>query len=104
MTTQNSTTETPLALNRVVGGSSFNDTVFANSFYEIVQEFDKYATKELVDGSWGVHQNGHTVMVWCDENKREALVSLYGYGSCPNLIAKTPDELRECLKCWLRNR
>lgn len=31
-------------------------------------------------------------------------ISFYGYGNCPTLIAKSPDELKQCCQIWWRHR
>jgi len=88
------TTETPLALNRVVSGGSFLDVVI---------EADKYAYQMWLDKRmWSIHKGNYSLCVTINED--DARVAPWGYGSCQELIAKTADELRECINCWWRNR
>jgi hypothetical protein len=74
-------------------------------FLAVVKEMDKYAVQMWVDKRMWYLTGGRTnysLVVTLEEDC--ATVAAYGWGSCQPLIAKTPNELRECINCWWRNR
>lgn len=77
--------------------------VISSSFIDVVFEMDKYAVQLWTDKSlWSISNGRYNLCVRIEDKK--ALVAPCGYGSCQNLIAVNPDELRENIKCWWRNR
>jgi len=78
--------------------------VSGSSFIEAIKEVDKMAFQAWVnDKGWLlIGKYNYPLQIWVFEDY--ATVRPHGYGSCQSLIAKTPDELKECCKIWWRNR
>ncbi|MBP1678088.1 MAG: hypothetical protein H6Q20_2647 [Bacteroidetes bacterium] len=78
--------------------------VSGSSFIKAIKELDTIAYQAWIDKrGWLLLGNcKYHLQVWIYEN--HATISPQGYGSCQPLIARTPDELKECCKMWWRNR
>lgn len=74
----------------------------SGSFVEAIKELSPNAWQMWVDKSGWYLPGKYALQVWIREDVAE--VSAQGYGSCQPLLAKTPDELRECISIWWQNR
>lgn len=79
-------------------------SVSGSSFIEAIKEIDTIAYQAWVDKrGWLLFGKcKYHLQVWIYED--HVSVSPQGYGSCQPLIAKTPEELKECCEMWWRNR
>ena len=98
MSTKDSNSEQPCTLHSV------NSSLFLDVVKEFGYPMDIWVNKE----SWRLHiYNDEKEYVFCLDftiRETEAYVRVGGVGACQNLIAKTPDELRENIKSWIRHR
>lgn len=77
-----------------------NDQLFINA----IKDVDPFAHQPWVDEKgWIVHGTGnYSLQIWLRDGY--ASVSPHGYGGVQSLIAKTPEELKQCCEMWWRNR
>ena len=72
------------------------------SFVEVIKELSPAAWQMWVDKSGWYLPGKYALQVWIREDVAE--VSAQGWGSCQPLLAKTAEELKECILIWWRNR
>jgi hypothetical protein len=75
-----------------------------DQFIDAIKEIEPIAWQMWMDkrGWYLPGKCKYPLQVWIYDDK--ASICPQGWGACQSLIATTPEELKECINIWWRNR